>query len=327
MKRYLWILLAIAVGCSGGKDIHPGGDALTRKETDSLIYANRNIDSLSVLLERFASEGNTYGEVGACRELGRCLRDASRFEDAIDIHKRGLKAAGNCCDTLQIIQALNNIGTDYRRMGILEDASTFHYKALTYSDLYSDKSSKTAIKNRVVSLNGIGNVQLTLGDLELADSAFRTALAGERSLGSDLGQAINYANIGAILEEKGQKDSALFYYGKSLEYNEAAGSKLGISLCHSHFGRILENDGDYDGAIAEYEIAHSLMNGQSDIWHALESGLALSRVNIARKDWRSARKYLEESKAAAHKINSREHLSEVYRQEYLLEKSLGNSDR
>ena len=327
IKILLWIILAIAASACTRTSIQPVDEQKLRTESDSLVYANRNIDSLQVLLNRFSSEGNSYGEIAACRELGRCLRDASRFGDALDAHKRGLKVAEECCDTIQIIQALNNIGTDFRRMGILEDASTFHYKALTCSDLYSDKTSKTAVKNRVVSLNGIGNVQLTLGDLEQADSIFRMALKGEQSLGSALGQAINYANIGAIMEERGQKDSALVYYGKSLEFNEKANSKLGISLCRSHFGRIWEEEGNYDKAIAEYKIAYDLMNGQSDIWHALESALSLSRVNIARKNWTEARKYLNTSKAAAHKINSREHLAEVYRQEYLLEESTGHSKK
>ena len=176
IKILLWIILAIAASACTRTSIQPVDEQQLRTESDSLVYANRNIDSLQVLLNRFSSEGNSYGEIAACRELGRCLRDASRFGDALDAHKRGLKVAEECCDTIQIIQALNNIGTDFRRMGILEDASTFHYKALTYSDLYSDKTSKTAVKNRVVSLNGIGNVQLTLGDLEHADSIFRMAL-------------------------------------------------------------------------------------------------------------------------------------------------------
>lgn len=314
--------------CSGGvSNIQLQDDSLLRKETDSLINANKNTDSLAVLLERFHASGNAYGEIAVCRELGRCYRNESRFGDALETHKRGLKIAEDCNDTIQIIQALNNIGTDFRRMGILEDASTFHYKALSFSDRFSDKTSETAIKNRVVSLNGIGNVQLTLGELETADSVFRIALAGERSLGSALGQAINYANIGAIFEERGQKDSAIFYYSKSLEFNEKAGSKLGISLCHSHFGRIWEKEGDYDRAIAAYKTAHDIMSGQRDIWHSLESGLSLSRVSIARKDWTVARKYLDESKVAAHKINSREHLAEVYRQEYLIEQNTGHSSK
>ena len=65
-----------------------------------------------------------------------------------------------------------------------------------------------AKKNRVVSLNGLGNIYLTLGNYERADSALRLALEGERRLNSVLGQAINYANIGSIYRYRGQIDSA-----------------------------------------------------------------------------------------------------------------------
>jgi two-component system sensor histidine kinase ChiS len=61
-----------------------------------------------------------------------------------------------------------------------------------------------------MSLNGIGNVQLTLGNDEVADSVFRLALAGERFLSSSEGQAINYANIGSIYENKQSKRLCAF---------------------------------------------------------------------------------------------------------------------
>ena len=144
---------------------------------------------------------------------------------------------------MQIVQALNNIGTNYRRLAILDEASSYHYQALTYCDQYSgsrNPDDRTARKNRVVSLNGIGNVQLTLGNADEAENAFRQALKGENELGSALGQAINYANLGSILESREMLDSARYYYGKSLEFNEKAKSDLGVSLCHAHFGRLAE---------------------------------------------------------------------------------------
>ena len=249
-----------------------------REKVDSLVYANRDLDSLAVLLDQFEEEGNEYGVVVACRELGRSYRNASMFSEAIDIHKKGLNSAKEICDTIQIIQALNNIGTDYRRLSILDEASEYHYQALSYSDSYSDKTSDLALKNRVVSLNGIGNVQLSLGNSDEAENAFREALKGETALESWLGQAINYANIGAILEENGQIDSARYYYGESLRCNELAGSELGISLCHTHFGRLYENEGDLNKAITEYKLAYNTLKDKSDRWHWLESCLALARV-------------------------------------------------
>lgn len=269
MNRLLLIsLFALCVSCTGSR-VDDNYDERLVKQIDSIVYSNRSIEALVEVLGRFENEDNKYGIVASCRELGRSYRNASKFSEAIDIHKKGLCAAQQICDTIQIIQALNNIGTDYRRMGVLDEASSYHYQALTYSDNYSDKVSNVAVKNRVVSLNGIGNVQLSLGNPDVADSVFRLALKGETSLGSLVGQAINYANIGAILEEKGQVDSARFFYAKSLECNEAAGSALGISLCHTHFGRLAENAGRLDEAVAEYKKAYDIMKDSSDKWHWL----------------------------------------------------------
>ena len=312
----------LCISCTGR--ISEGNNKEQRvRQVDSIVYSNRSIDSLLVVLDRFEKEENEYGVVVSCRELGRSYRNASKFSEAIDVHKKGLCAARQICDTIQIIQALNNLGTDYRRMGVLDEASSYHYQALTCSDNYSDKASKAAVKNRVVSLNGIGNVQLSLGNPAVADSVFRLALKGETSLGSLVGQAINYANIGAILEEKGQIDSARFFYAKSLECNEAAGSALGISLCHTHFGRLAENAGNLDEAVAEYRKAYDIMRDSSDKWHWLESCLSLSRVYALKGSISLAWTYLEQAKMAAERINSLGHLADVYRQEYKLYERMG----
>ena len=304
-----------------------GFDEETVCHVDSIIRSNRSVDSLNVILERFERQGNCYGMITSCRELGRSYRNASMFSEAVDVHKKGLNYAIEAKDTIEIIWALNNIGTDFRRMSILDEASEYHYQALAYTHAYSDTTSVTAIKNRVVSLNGIGNVHLTLGNQEEAESVFRQALAGETLLGSYVGQAINYANIGAILEAKGQIDSARCYYSESLRCNTEAGSALGISLCHTYFGRLYENEGRLDKAIAEYTIAYDIMTGNKDKWHWLESILSLSRAYAANSDIYQAKKYLSEAKTVAEGINSTEHLVEVFRQEYELELGLGNYRR
>ena len=302
-------------------------DEQLRKQVDSIVYADRSVEALKAVLVGFEDDGNRYGVVAACRELGRSYRNASQFSEAVDAHKKGLAAAEEIGDTIQIIQALNNIGTDYRRMSILDDASDYHYQALAVSDAYSDKTSTVSIKNRVVSLNGIGNVQLSLGNPQEAERVFREALKGETYLDSYLGQAINYANIGALLEERGQLDSARIYYAESLRCNQLAGSDLGISLCHTHFGRLYENEGELDKAISEYELAYDAMKDGDDRWHWLESCLCLSRVHHAKGSVNLARTYLAEAKAVAEAINSTGHLADVYRQEYNIELGAGNYRR
>lgn len=294
---------------------------------DSIIKANRSIDSLTVWLKRYTEAGNVFGMVLVRKELGRRYRDNSRFNEAIEVHQKGLQLALQIGDTLEAVQSLNNIGTSYRRMGILDEASTYHYQALQLCEQYGDRNSFTAKKNRVVSLNGIGNIYLTLDNREAADSIFRVALAGEHELNSDLGQAINYANLGAIFEARDMRDSALVYYQHSMKYNRAAKSTLGISLCHTHFGRLFEKEGKWEDALYEYRNAYDLMIVNSDSWHWLESCLAIARVNVSKGDIALARTYLKRAQKTAEEMSSWEHLSEVYRLEYLCCEQEGNCRR
>ena len=93
-------------------------------------------------------------------------------------------------------------------------------------DRYLDVAQEYHYKNRVISLNGLGNIYMTFGNYEQAEQAFRLALAGEQALSSTIGQAINCANLGAIFERQGQIDSAWVYFRRSMKQNQAAGSTL-----------------------------------------------------------------------------------------------------
>ena len=296
-----------------------------RQSIDSTVLATRrNIDSLSLLLTNYTKQGSLLGVVITGEELGRQYRANSLFNEAIAIHQIGLESAQQLGDTLEIVQALNNIATNYRRMGVLDEASTYHYRALTYSERYSDKHSFDAKKNRLISLNGIGNIHLTLDNRQVADSIFRLALAGEKELESDVGMAINYANIGSIFESNGIIDSAYYYYQMSMDHNRLAKSDLGISLCHNHFGRLAEQRGAWDEAILEYQSAYDIMENSSDRWHWIGSCISLARVNISKGDTSSAERYLALAQKTASEINSWEDLSEIHQLRYLVSRGRGD---
>lgn len=283
-----------------------------RHRADSVVRLCTDTVQLKALIAQCADGQDAMTASVACQALGRRLREVNHFTAAIEAHRRGIAYARQCGDTLHWVQHLNNIGTNYRRMGILDEASDYHYRALTLSEAYSRNDDPAAMKNRVVSLNGIGNVQLTLENDAAADSAFRAALHGEHQLGSALGQAINYANLGAIYERHGQTDSARAYYGRSLHYNIEARSDMGISLCHAHFGRLYEQQGRWDDAIGEYAQAARLMEGNPDSWHGLESLVALARAYLRKGATEKGDRYLRQALATASRIKSPEHLRDIH---------------
>ena len=282
-----------------------------RRAADSIVRATRGTDSLALLQKRLEGEGDRLGSVIALREWGKVLRNESRFEEALRTHSQGLRQAEAIGDTLEWVQALNNIGTDYRRMGVLDVAQEYHYRAWKLSEECADTVT-VARKNRVVSLNGLGNIYMTLGNYERADSVLRMALKGEQELHNALGQAINYANLGSIFEHREQTDSAWAYYRKSMALNMEAGSTLGISLCHTYFGSLYEKARQYDKATEEYETAYRMMQTSKDEWHALNSLIALADIYHTTGNDAKEMEYLGKAKTIAERIKSPEHLAEIH---------------
>ena len=282
-----------------------------RVAADSVVRSIGNRDSLATLQKQWEREGNTLESIVALRVMGDALRNESAFDEALTVHSEGLRQAEAIQDTLEWVQALNNVGTDYRRMGILDIAQEYHYQAWSLCKVTTD-TSFVAIKNYAKSLNGLGNIYLTLGNYERADSALRKALVVEQRLGSTVGMAINYANLGSIFEHRGEIDSAWVYYRYSMEANQKAGSTLGIALCHSYFGSLYEQAQQYDRAAEEYEAGYQLMQDSKDEWHKLNLLVALASIHNATRDDAQMLYYLEQARSNAEKIQDKEHLADIY---------------
>ena len=309
-----FLLAALLYGCNGGNN---GSKSQTDyRHTDSILKNMRSVDTLRMFVNTFHASHDDRGEVIAMRELGKRLREESKFSEAIEIHKNGLKLAESIKDTNNIIHILNQLGTSYRRIGIMDEAASYHYKALSYSDVYGDPESKKTLKNRVTSLNGIGNAMKVMGNDAAADSIFRQALEGERKLDSKLGMAINYANLGTLFERKKQFDSAMVYYGESMRLNSEVKSKLGMSLCHTHFGQVYEKRQMIDSAIVQYNLAYDVIKGDRDLWHILASTLALARAYIIKGNMDKAWGLLCDAEKTAEEINSLRHLAQVSKLKY-----------
>ena len=246
------------------------------------------------------------------RQQGKKERDASRYDEALRLHIRGLDMARAVGDSSEWIQALNNIATVYRRMGMLDVAQSYHYQALSLCDESSDTTYQMR-KNRVKALNGLGNIYLSIYSYDDADSVFRQALEGEHQLGSATGQAINYANLGSIYSARGDDEKALDYYRQSMFYNKQDSNLLGMALCHLYFGNIYEKRQQYSLALREYEQSDRMMTDLKDLWHALEPRLALASVYYHTHEDAKAQALLDRADATARQINSWEHIVEVHR--------------
>lgn len=287
-------------------------------QVDSMLQRVSEIDTLARLLDRYHEENDRVGEMLVCRYYGRELRNKSRFEDAMNIHRRGLDIAIALSDTIEMILLYNNMGTDSRRMGELSTANGFHFKAMHLSDAYSDQKSDEAVHARSKTLNGIGGMEKELWNYYAADSVFHEALAGEQQLDCLLGMAMNCENLGYVKYGIGEIDSAWHYYRKSMDYNQQLGNKVGIAYCHMGYGTLYEHARQFSHAQDQYKQAYNILHGEddSDCW--LDACLLLASVSIKLGEEDEARRYVSEAEAEMKRISSKKRLVDIYRVRYEL---------
>ena len=281
-------------------------------EAAAIADSVRDIESLERYVEHYESLNEKRAALLVRQKLGSELRNKSDFYTAVEVHSKCIADAEEIKDTLQLIIALNNQGTNFRRIGDLEQASNNHYRALELCDHTLNDTSFIARKNRVRTLNGLGNVMLSLGNDEVAEEMFRRALKGEKELRSATGQAINYANIGAIKERSGEMDSARIYYNMSMEKNRECNNLIGISLCYQNIGELDEGAGKYNEARDNYLKSYEIGLQTKDVWHWLNSCTALAALCLKEGEMDEAEKYNNEALSSAIRINAKGRLSYLY---------------
>lgn len=325
-KTRIWavamVVLTVAAlswlsSCRDQAPAAPGHDS-HYLEVDSMLQRIVEIDTLARLLDRYHEANDQVGEMLVCRYYGRELRNKSRFEDALTIHRRGLDIAIALSDTIEMILLYNNMGTDSRRMGELSNANGFHFKALHLSDAYSDQVSDEAVHARSKTLNGIGCMEMELCNFYAADSVLHEALAGEQRLDCLMGMAMDCENLGDVKYGIGEIDSAWHYYRKSMEYNQQLGNNVGIARCHMGYGTLYEHARQFSHAQDEYKQAYDILRDDDDSDCRLDACLPLASVSIKLGEEEDARRYVSEAETEMQRINCKNHLADICRVRYEL---------
>ena len=327
MKKAFWaicIITSILIGCNETSSNH---GAIDTSHAEAIADSVRDSEQLKKWLHHYDSLGDEKSELLIRQKYGKVMRDKSDFEAAIRQHDTCIVMATKQKDTLQLIIALNNQGTNFRRLGDLQEASNNHYAALKLCDKTTHDTSYVARKNRVRTYNGLGNVLLSLDNDSVAESLFRRALAGETELNSTTGQAINLANIGAIKEGRGELDSARVYYNMSMEKNKETNNPIGISLCYQNLGQLEFSAGNMTGAMENYRKGFEIGKKTSDVWHWLKPCEAMADIFLEENKIDSARKYINMSLEAALKIKAKSRLAKAYTQNAKIQEKTGQHAR
>ena len=184
-----------------------------------------------------AKKNYLSGESYALNQIGTKYRNTSKYNIAIKLHKEALEVAKTANNLELKVFSLNMLSVVYRRMDAIKTALDYAQEAIELAETVEEPSE--GLKRSInVSLNGIGNIYLTLKQYTIAIEKFKKSLILEQSLNNKLGLAINNQNIGECYEELGQLDLALNYYRKSLAFNEGLDNEMGRILCNNSISQV-----------------------------------------------------------------------------------------
>lgn len=252
-----------------------------RLQLDTTSNHTKNIDSLMHFVAQYRKIGDRCHEMAALAALGHGYQTASRYADAVKVHQEQLNIAEQLGDVLMKVSALNDIGVNYRRLGLYYDGLDYHMRAVETSLLQpEEETDEKMLKCRAIGYNGAGNVYLSIGNYKKADEMLRKALAIETHLGSHLGMNVDLSNLGIVYERRGMLDSAWAYYKQSMHHSYLAESYTGQAYGHMNFGRLHALQGDYRKAIAEYHRAMDLVHKDRDLWIWMQPALALAEAYV-----------------------------------------------
>lgn len=315
--------LLLLAGCSDKKTV-PIYNTPKYKQIERKLNAVADTTDLKHWLQVYRQSGNRMGESIVLRRLGRAYRVDNQFGRAILTHKQGLAMADSICDTMEIVNTLNEMGTNYRRLGAMYLATSSMTLGLGYCQQWSDTTA-AALKSQLKILNGLGKIYYTIRNYKAADYYFRRSLAGEIKLGSAYGMALNYSDIGRVFRAQNNLDSAQYYFQKSMEQKRLLNDEVGMALIHIEYGGLYEDRGDYAQATAEYDKAYITLMAHSDRYLRLWSCIALARVYIKRQMTATAIEYLQEAKMTADEINSPGDRSQIALLYYQIYRKSGNT--
>ena len=264
-------------------------------------------------------EGICYGLI----QKGIYYRNQAEYETAIRLHHEAIRYSNGIKNIDFRVIALNMMGVVYRRKEDVKNALDYHKRALEIAEA-SNKNTETNLRSTAVARNSIGNIYLTLQQYELAKEEFIGSIAIEEKLNNKLGLAINYQNIGGILESQRKLSEALIYYKKSLEYNEEINSDLGRVICLNSIGQIYLEQGKTNKAIDILKPTLTMSVALGDAYYITmaKKNYGWALINQGEND--NARILLNEALAEAQKRNIQLFIAESYKQLASLSEKTGD---
>ena len=184
---------------------------------------------------RDSSKGAKSLLVGkSLRYIGILYYYQSVHDSSLFYYQKALSVFEKTGDAKEVTKTLKNIGLVYSNKGDYQKAIEYYIKTLSYFE--SQKDTQNIISN----LNDLGNAFMLSGNKDKGLDCQRKALTWLSKYPLPAIKGNVYNSIGYIYHELNQVDSAIFYFGKSLELKKQYGNVFSQlttknNLCDCYF--------------------------------------------------------------------------------------------
>jgi CHAT domain-containing protein/tetratricopeptide (TPR) repeat protein len=281
------------------------------------------IDYFKSALEYWESQGERGVAANVLNNLGQTYNNLGEADEALSCQNRALEIRQRLGNKSDIAQSLNNIGLIYDRtaewqkgieryteaLGILRSIGTlaveehareaavlnnigYDYALLgdtmTALDYFTEALELRKKLGRPIdegaTLANLGNVQLTMGNLEAALTFNKDALGKQNRWGG----AYTLLNIGKIYHYQGDSQKALDNYQEALTRFGETGDLQGQAAASYNLGGVLAARGDAERAREQFKKAMTLWRSIHDTQGEATGLFGLARLERANGNRRQA---------------------------------------
>jgi tetratricopeptide (TPR) repeat protein len=213
------------------------------------------------ILKRFYLKSVASG----LNNIGFLANNHGDISKALTYYQKSLKIQEEIKDKGGIANSTNNIGYIHNSQGDIPKALDYYHKSLRiYEEMLAENKNSNEIPNIkkgiAYSLNNIGQIYLTQGDVAKTLDAYDRALKIREEINDIKGISQSLNNIGIVYFNNGNPScksskeicsqqgrlKALEYYLKSLKLREQINDKRGIAISLSNIGHAYADMGDPD---------------------------------------------------------------------------------
>lgn len=233
------------------------------------------------------------------------LYSLSRYDEALQTFKRGLKIAVSAKNATDEMMAFGRIANVYYSKGSYGLALKAYEANLKIARRLRDRY------DIATSLNNIGLVHETKGEYDLALSKYNESLRIKRNMQDRSGEAWSLFGIASVYELKGRTRKALEMADATLKTFEKLGSWSEVAMVLNYIGQLHHKAGRIQDAICRYQASLAIrrkLGDQAGIAGSLES---IATATMDGGDWSSALRIYQEALGITEEIGGKFEASQI----------------